>query len=178
MLGDLSVIGPQATLPRRVAAAATRFYTGEPFIQASATSTSGVATANVFTPAAIDVGVIGTDNFGGVALENAEPKNSSDALTAQTVNCACPVGYLGRVRGKAETKASIDTDAEILLIIQDDVLIDYAATGSPTSGPLYTIQEVAAATTSAFQIVAGDPTTGTLDVIVDPRFYRIANDIT
>ncbi len=52
--GDLSVIGPQATIPRRIAASATRFEYGEPIIQDSATITSGTSSANVFTLAAIE----------------------------------------------------------------------------------------------------------------------------
>ncbi len=174
---DLNVIGPQATLPRRVAASATRFEAGEPLIQASASFSTGAASANVFTLAATDIGVIGTDNFGGVALEDAEPKRTG-TLVAQTVNCACPVGYIGQIEGKAETAGNIDTAAELLAIIQDAVLIDYNASGAADGGELYTIKDTAAVDTAAFQIVAGDVGSGTLKVIVDPRFYRIANDIT
>ena len=52
------------------------------------------------------------------------------------------------------------------------VLIDYAATGSVSSGPLYTIKETASADTSAFQVFDGDVVKGTLDVTVDQRAYR------
>ena len=69
MRADLSVIGPQATLPRRIAASATRFDYGEPLIQAAATFSSGAASENVFTVAATDVGIIGTDNFSQVSYD-------------------------------------------------------------------------------------------------------------
>jgi len=176
MIADLSVIGPQATIPRRIAASSTRFYYGEPLIQAAASFTSGAASANVFTVAATDIGVIGTDNFGGIAIKESLPLTTG-TLVAQTTQAACPVGYLGRIRGVAETVGNIDTEAELLAIIQDAVLIDYDATGSTISGPSYTIKDTAAADTSAFQIVAGNVTKGTLDVIMDPRFYRIGNTI-
>lgn len=177
--GDLSVIGPQATIPRRIAASATRFEYGEPIIQDSVTLSSGVASVNTFTLAAIDILVIGTDNFGGVALEGSEPKNSTSTLIAQTVTCACPVGYLGRIRGKVSTAGDIDTAAELLAIIQDLTDINYNATGAIDGGELYTINSVldTPADTGAFQIVEGDTAKGTLDVIIDPRAYRIANTI-
>ncbi len=177
MKGDLSVIGPQATIPHRVAAAASRFEMGEPLISV-ATLTTGAASTNVFTLAAADFVVAGTNFFGGIALENAEPKNSSGALVAQTVSCACPVGHLGRVRGKAETAGNIDTAAELLAIIQDAVLIDGTdTTGAVDGGPLFTIKDTASADTSLFTIVEGDIVTGTLDVVMDSRGYRTDNDI-
>ena len=177
MRGDLSVIGPKATLPRRIAAGSTRFDYGEPLIQDSATLTSGVASANVFTVAAIDVGVIGEDTFGGIAIKEARPVKTG-TLVAQTTMAACPIGFLGRIVGKAETAGNIDTAAELLAIIQDIVTINYDATGASDDGPEFTIKDTAAADTSAFQIVEGDIVKGTLDVTVDPRFYRIGNDIT
>ncbi len=179
MKGDLSVIGPQATMPRRVAASATRFEVGEPLIQDSATLSSGVASANIFTLAAIDILVIGTDNFGGVALEEAEPKIGTSTLVAQTVNCACPVGHLGRIRGNVSTAADIDTAAELLAIIQNVTEINYNATGGAGSTQLYTINSVldTPADTGAFTIMEGDIVKGTLDIVMDPRGYRIANTI-
>jgi hypothetical protein len=83
-----------------------------------------------------------------------------------------PIPWLGRIRGKAETAASVDTAAELLGIIGDAVLIDYAATGSPSSGPLYTIKEVASADTSGLEVVGGNIAKGLLEVVVDGRAYR------
>lgn len=179
MRADLSVIGPQATIPRRIAASATRFETGEPIIQDSATITSGVSSANVFTLAVIDILVIGTDNFGGIALEGAEPKNSTSTLIAQTVNCACPVAWLGRIRGRVTSAAAIDTATELLAIIQNLTDINYNASGGTDGGELYTINSVLdiAADTGAFQIIEGNTGKGTLDVIIDGRGYRTENQV-
>jgi len=176
MRADLSVVGFAQSLPRRVAASATRFEAGEPLLAASATLSSGAASANVFTLAAIDSVVIGTDTFGGIAIKGALPFKTG-TLTAQTTFTSNPIPWLGRIRGRAETVASVDTDAEILLIINDVTLIDYNATGASDGGELYTIQEVASADTSAFTIVEGNAAKQTLDVTVDGRAYRLANDI-
>jgi hypothetical protein len=170
MLGDLSVIGPQATQKVHVAASATRYYAGEPMIQDSVTWTSGAASANVHTVAAIDCVVVGTDVFGGIAMGRALPLDSG-TLVAHTVNVAKPIPLMGRIRGNAESAAAIDTDAELLAIMQDMVLVDYDATGSPSSGPLYTIA-AAAADTSAFQVIDGNTTKGTIDVTVVGNAYR------
>lgn len=176
MRGDLSVIGFAQTLPRRIAASATRYEVGEPLIQASATLTVGVSSSNVFTLAATDILVIGTDNFGGIAVSRAKPLGTG-TLVAHTAQASCPIPWLGRIRGVGETKTSIDTDAEILLVIQDAVSIDYSATGASDGGELYTIKVAGTADTAAFQIVDGNAAKQTLDVIVDGRAYRTANDI-
>lgn len=170
MIADLSVVGLAQELPRRIAASATRFYAGEP-LHGLGTLTAGAINTNTFVVAAADTPVIGTHRFGGIAIKNAEV-NGAGTVIAHTAIAACPIGDLGRIRGKAETAASVDTDAELLGIIGDVTLIDYAATGSPSSGPLYTIKEVASANTSGLEIVDGNIRKGTLDVTVEPRAYR------
>lgn len=176
MRGDLKVVGAQNALPRRIAASATRFEAGELCIGSAITLSSGAASANTWTLAAADSVVIATDTFGGIFIKNALPIDTG-TLTAQTAMCSCPVPHLGRIRGRAETTANVDTDAEILAIINDVTLIDYSATGASDGGELYTIQDTASADTSAFQIVEGDYVKQTLDVVVDARAYRIDNDI-
>src|SRR3990167_847206 len=89
MRKDLSVVGLANTLPRRVGASATRFEAGEPLIQVAPTWTSGVASANLFTLAAIDTLVVATDIFGGVAIKGALPF-ATGTLVAQTAMAACP----------------------------------------------------------------------------------------
>ena len=171
MRKDLSVVGLANTLPRRVGASATRFEAGEPLIQVAPTWTSGVASANLFTLAAIDTLVVATDIFGGVAIKGALPF-ATGTLVAQTAMAACPVPHVGRIRGRAETVASVDTDAEILLLINDFMLIDYSATGGVGSTELYTIKVLASADTTGFQLIEGNPAKQTLDVVVDPDVYR------
>lgn len=174
MKGDLSVVGTQSELPVRIAAAATRWYAGEP-LHNLATWTTGAASVNTFVVAAADTPVLGTHTFGGVAIKAALPYlgvGTAPAIVAQTTLVARPVTDLGRLRGKAKTFANVDTEAELLAIILDLVLISYSATGGVGSTPLYTIHDDASANTSGLQIVEGNVSKGTLDVIVDPRAYR------
>jgi len=174
MRGDLSVIGLQFTRPRKVAASATRFEAGEP-LYSTATMSSGVASSNTWVLAAADFPVLGTHTFGGVALKGALPYKTG-TLVAQTATCACPAPMAGIIRGKAKTAASYDTAAEILAVLNDAVLIDYNSTGAPDGGELYTV-DVAAADTSGFAIVDGNPAKSTLDVEVYATVYRIDQDV-
>lgn len=57
-LADLTVIGPAITVPRRIAASATRYQPGEP-LHSLAALTSGVADVNTYVLAAADTPVIG-----------------------------------------------------------------------------------------------------------------------
>lgn len=169
---DLRVTGPQATVPRNVAASATRFEFGEPLHIASFSLATGTADTNVFVLAEADTVVIGTGRFGGIALEGAEPKNSSGTLVAQLVNCACPIPNAGFISGQAETVGNIDTAAELLALINNAVLIDHNSTGAADGGQLYTIHDDETADTSAFTIISGNIGKGILDVHIDPRAYR------
>jgi hypothetical protein len=176
--GDLSVHGPLFTRGRRVAASATRIEAGEPLYSTATMDGSGVCSANTWTLAAADFTTLGSQlTFGGVAQKGSLPFGTG-TLIAQTHVCNCPVPHAGIMRGKGETAASIDTDAEILAIINDAVLVDYNATGASDGGQLYTIKVAAAADTSAFVIVDGNAAKGTLDVEVYATVYRINQDIT
>ena len=167
---DLNVVGLANVLPRRVAASATRIEPGEPIIQAAVTWASGVATSNTFTLAAIDILVVATDIFGGIATRRSRPVPTG-TIVAQTLFASCPVPHIGRIRGKSETTTSWDTDTEVLGFINDFVLIDYSATGAPDSGELYTIK-TPAADTSGFQVVEGNAAKQTVDIVCDPDVYR------
>lgn len=176
MRGDLSVHGPQFTRERRVAASATRFEAGEP-LYSTATMSSGAASANTWVLAAADFCVLGSQTtFGGVCLNGALPYKTG-TLVAQTVITAGPIPHAGIMRGKAEVAASVDTAAELLAIINDATLVDYNSTGGSDGGELYTIKETASADTSAFVIVAGNTSRGTLDVEVYATAYRINQDV-
>lgn len=174
MKADLTPVGQFVAQPRRIAASATRFYTGEP-LHSVATSSSGVASVNTWVVAAADTPVIGTHRLGGIILKDALV-NGAGTVVAHSTVVALPIPYVTRIRGRAETAASIDTDAELLAILGDYTLIDYASTGSPSSGPLYTIKEAAAADTSGLEIVDGNIAKQTLDVTVDARALR--SDVT
>lgn len=174
MLGDLSVIGPQATIPCRVAASATRYEVGEPLVL-SVTYTSGAAGTNTCTLAAADFPVADTSGahftFQGIALNRCKPLDSGTVVAHET-QAARPIPEIGRIRGKAETAGNIDTDAELLAILHDLTLIDYNATGAPDGGELYTIKDTASADTSLLEIIDGNTVKGTLDVLVDRAAYR------
>ena len=170
MRGDLTVIGPAAIWARYLVAGGTAIKAGEP-VHSVATSSSGVASANTYVLAAADTPVIGTHKFGGVANENST-NVAAGTVAEQFLNTANPVPGVGRIRGKAETVASIDTLAELALLIQDLVLIDYNSTGGTDGGELYTIKVAASADTSGCEIVGGNPALGTLDVTLAATAYR------
>lgn len=170
MRADLTVIGLAQTLPRRITASATRYEVGEP-LHSIAALTSGVADANTYVLAAADTPVIGTHKFGGIAISPCLPF-STGTVVAHTAQASCPIPSLGRIRGKAQTAGNVNTEAEVLGVIQDTALIDYSATGGADGGELYTIIETATADTSGLEIVDGNPFKGTLDVVVDARAYR------
>lgn len=170
MRADLSVLGFCQNLPRRIAASATRYEVGEP-LHSVATSSSGAASVNTYVLAAADTPVIGTHRFGGIAIKAAVPFPTG-TIVAHSTLAACPIPSLGRIQGRAETAASVDTDAELLGLIGDYTLIDYSATGAVDGGELYTIKETASADTSGLEIVSGNPAKSTLEVTVDARAYR------
>lgn len=172
MRGDLQVIGPQATINRYVVTGGTAISAGEP-IHSLGTPTNGAINTNTYVLAAADTPVIGTHRLGGVAIKNALLAAAGTTVT-QYLPTAVPVADAGRIRGKAETAASVDTAAELAGLIGDTTLIDYSATGAVDGGELYTIKEVASANTSGLEIVEGNTAKGTLDVCVDPRAYRNA----
>jgi|SRR3990167_5590699 len=176
MRGDLKVIGFAQTLPRQIPASATRYVPGEP-LYSDTTLSAGLDVAgssvavNKYILPATDICIIGTNKFGGVAISHAVPFGTG-TLVAHEAQASNPIPWLGRLRGNAETLASVDTETELLLIIGDVTLIDYNATGGADGGELYTIKEVGSADTSAFTIVDGNPAKSTLDVTVDGRAYR------
>lgn len=161
---DLSIVGYNAgNQPRRVAASATRFYTGEP-INFAGTYSSGAASANTVVVLTDGKPVIGTDAFQGIAAKDAEV-NAAGTVIAHKTLVTVPIPNVSRIRGKAKVSANVDTDAELLAVLMDLVLFDLA-TG------VYTIDETAAADTSGLTIVDGNPAKATLDVTVDPRAMR------
>lgn len=174
---DLSVIGFAQTLPRRIAASATRYEVGEP-LHSIGDRTTGVTDVNTYVLAAIDTPVIAAlggnatqAQFGGIAISNCLPF-STGTVVAHTAKASCPVPQLGRVRGKGETAASVDTDSEILGLIGDTSLFDYNATGASDGGELYTIKVAATQNTWGLEIVDGNASKGTLDVVVHALAYR------
>lgn len=175
MRADLSVVGFAQEVPRRVAASATRYEVGEP-AHGLGTLSSGVMSTNTYVLAAADTPVIGTHRFGGIFIKNPTPF-STGTLVAHTTMCSCPIPWLGRIRGKGETVADIDTESEALGIIGDVTLIDYNSSGGTDGGELYTIKTtVTAADTSGLEIAEVNVAKGMVDVYIDGRGYR--HDVT
>ena len=168
---DLRTIGPAAAWGRYLVAGGTAIQAGEP-LHGLATLSSGIASDNTYVLAAADTPVIGTHKFGGIAQEPSA-NVAAGTVKEQFLNCMNPVPYIGRIRGKAQTAASVDTLTELALLIQDVTLIDYNATGAADGGQLYTIIEVSpGADTDGLEIVGGIPALSLLDVTVDARAYR------
>jgi hypothetical protein len=171
MISDLSVVGPNVAMKRYLVAGGTKVRAGEPVINLG-TITAGANSVNTFVLAAADFPTINTTTrFGGIAVENAELVTAGTVIE-QFLTCACPTPSVGRIRGKAETVANVDTLTELALLIGDVVLIDYAATGASDGGPLYTIKDLAGANTSGLELVGGNTALSTLDVTVCAQAYR------
>lgn len=176
MRADLSVIGPAASFKRYVVSGGTGFVAGEP-LHNLGTLSSGVINTNTFVLAAADTPVIAaittsTHRFGGIALKDSTNAAAGTTLT-QYVTTGNPVPHIGRILGKAETAASLDTAAELAGLIGDAVLIDYNSTGGADGGELYTIKDAASADTSGLEIVGGNTALGMLEVTVHGLAYRV-----
>lgn len=170
MVGDLRVTGAQAAIKRYVVSGGTAIEAGEP-VHNLGTMSSGASSVNTFVLAAADTPVIGTHRFGGISIEKSELATAGTTIE-QFLTCACPVPYIGKITGKAETVANADTLTELALICGDTVLIDYSATGASDGGQLYTIKDTASADTSGLEIVGGNTALSTLDVVVAAQAYR------
>lgn len=170
---DLRVIGPSGTLPRYLVAAGTSILYGEPLDSEARDLTSGATAVNTWLVQADDGPIVGTDLFGGVAIENSlNNKAATPVVIEQYLNCAMPALNVGVIRANAETSGSVDTLSELALLIGDAVLFDVSATGATDGGQLFTIKEVAGADTSGLEIVHGNTAISTLDVLVHPHCYR------
>lgn len=163
---DLSTVGMNGgNQPRRVAASATRFYAGEPanYVGTNTTGTASVNTVVVLTDTKPRVA---TDSFQGIFAKDAEV-NSSATVIAHKAYVTVPIPNVTRIRGRAKTAASVDTDTELLGLLFD--YLDFDLTVA-----VYTIDESAASNTSGLVCVDGNPAKSTLDVTVDGRAIRYA----
>ena len=149
--------------PYRVAASATRFYTGEPMMR-TPSYTTGASDVNTVVVVTDTKPRVATDEFVGIAAKDAEV-NASATVIAHTTQVGVPIPYVTIMRAKAKTAASVDTDAELVGILND--LVDFDLTAG-----VYTIDQTAASNASALQIVNGNIQKQTLDVVVDARGMR------
>lgn len=167
---DLRVIGPAASFPRYVVSGGTAIVAGEPTHKVG-TYTSGADSANTIVLMEADGPTIGTERFTGIALKDSENVAAGTTKT-QYLTTVCPVPYLGRIRGKAETSTQVDTAAELAGVIGDVSEIDWNATGAADGGQLYTLKADLGADTGGLEIVGGNTALAELEVVVDARAYR------
>lgn len=161
---DLELVGVNGgNQPRRVAASATRYYAGEP-ANNLATNSSGAATVNTCVVLTDTKPRVGTDNFIGIFSMDAP---GTGTLVAHKTYVSVPIPNVTRIRGRAKTAANVDTDAELLLILNDYLDFDLTAA-------VYTIDDVAASNASGLMCIDGNPAKSTLDVVTDGRAIRYA----
>ena len=91
--------------------------------------------------------------------------NTSGTVTAQYIDVTQFIPYATKVRGKAETKANIDTQTELTGVLNDITRFHLASSS-------YRIQAGGEADSGALQIVDGNTSRGTLDCVVDARAFR------
>src|ERR1044072_247604 len=91
--------------------------------------------------------------------------NGAGTVVAHELSVVVPIPYATRIRGRAKTKTSADTDSELLGFLFDAVLFDLTAGA-------YTIDQTAAANTGGLIVRGGIPAKGLLDVVVDARAMR------
>ena len=147
----------------RVAASATRGYSGEPIIN-TASYTTGVATVNTVAVLTDGLPVIGTDTFVGIARDSMQV-NSAGTVVAHKLNVAVPIANGTKLRAKHKTAASADTDSEVLGLFFDIAIFDLTTA-------VYT-WDPSTADTGAFIVRDGNAAKATLDCVVDARAMRV-----
>lgn len=161
-LGNLSVVGLSGSHRMRVAASATRGYAGEPALFAG-TYTSGVASANTVVVTTDAATVIGTDVMAGVFTDSMKV-DSAGTVIAQKINVAVPIANVTKIRGRAKTASTVDTESEGIGLLWDFYHIDLTSA-------VYTF-DAAGGDTAAFTVRDFNHIKQTLDVIVDARAQR------
>ena len=147
-----------------VAASATRSYVGEP-LGTTPSYTTGVTDVNTVRQLADNETVIGTHEFRGICAKDFEV-DSAATVTAHYTLVTCPIPYASKIRGRAETKANIDTQTELTGVLGDITRFHRS------SAPAYRIQAGGEADTGPLHIVDGNTARGTLDCFVDARAMR------
>ena len=119
---DVKVIGQASRQPFRVAASATRGYTGEPMIVAP-TYTAGVSSVNTIVVLTDDLPVIGTDQFVGVLAKDMEV-DSAGTVTAHRTVVDVPYANTTRMEAKVTTASTADTESEAIGLLWDIYVFD------------------------------------------------------
>ena len=156
---DVRVIGQASRQPFRVAASATRGYTGEPMIVAP-TYTAGVSSVNTIVVLTDDLPVIGTNQFVGVLAKDMEV-DSASTVTAHRTVVDVPYANTTRIEAKVTTAATADTESEAIGLLWDIYVFDLISS-------TYTWKP-AAADTGGFTARWDDVVGSKLQCVVDAR---------
>lgn len=156
---DVEVVGQAMRLPFRVAASATRGYTGEPMMVVPS-YTAGVSDVNTIVVVTDDKPVIGTDQFIGILAKDMDV-NSSGTVTAHRTVVDVPFANSTRLRTKVTTAATADTESEAIGLLFDLYVFDLISS-------TYTWKP-AAADTAGFSARWYNVTNSKLDCVADVR---------
>lgn len=162
---DFKVVGMCDRSPFRVAASATRGYVGEPMVVIP-TYTSGVSSVNTVVVGTDGMPTIGTDQFVGILAKDMEV-DSSSTVTAHRTVVDVPFANVTRIRGKAKTSSTADTDSEAIGLLFD--IYHWDLTSS-----VYT-WEPASADTKGFTVRSFNSATAELDCVADSRAMQRAD---
>lgn len=156
---DMRVVGLASAQPFRIAASATRGYTGEPMIN-TVTYSSGVASANTIVVAVDDDVTVVTEQFVGILGKDMEVNTAGTVIAHRTV-VQMPYPQLTRIEAAAKTAATCDTESEAIGLLFDIYMIDLTAA-------VYT-WEPAGADTAGFQVAWYNVAKAALQCTVDVR---------
>lgn len=119
---DVKTIGQSTRLPSRVAASATRGYTGEPMMVVPS-YTSGVSNVNTIVVVTDDKPVIGTDQFIGILARDMDV-DSAGTVTAHRTVVDVPFANVTRMRARVTTASTADTESEAIGLLFDLYVFD------------------------------------------------------
>ena len=154
--GDIKVVKQGGDVVKfRTDAAATDLLIGEPAMIGGGGNNYAIALTDAKP-------VIATDEFLGIVVRASDHTGSVDG----TVLIDVPQTNKTVLRGRAKSAAAIDTDAELLAILNDNVLFDLTSSS-------YTIDESVDANTAGLMIRDGDIVRGTIDVVVKERAMNL-----
>lgn len=154
--GDIKVVKQGGdTVKFRTDANATDLLIGEPAMIGGGGNNYAIALTD-------GKPVIATDEFLGIVQRASDHTASVDG----TVIIDVPTPNKTVYRGKAKDTTAIDTDAELLALLNDNVLFDLTSS-------TYTFDQASDANTSGLMIRDGDIVKGTLDVVVKERAMNL-----
>ncbi len=155
----MRIVNMCARQPFRIAASATRGYTGEPMIN-TVTYSSGVASANTIVVAVdADVTVV-TEQFVGILAKDMDV-NTAGTVVAHRTNVDVPIAQISRIEALVKDTTTADTESEAIGLLFDIYMFDLT-TGVYTWDP-------ATVDTAGFSAAWYNAPKALLQCIADPR---------